>query len=55
MLSECLQDPAMREFAEELLSYSDIFNRAVLFSLKGESLNEISKIQDMLCFLHITV
>ncbi|KAF7119307.1 hypothetical protein RHSIM_Rhsim13G0090000 [Rhododendron simsii] len=35
-------DPAMREFAEELLSYSDIFNRAVLFSLKGESLNEIS-------------
>ncbi|KAI8523933.1 hypothetical protein RHMOL_Rhmol13G0109900 [Rhododendron molle] len=35
-------DPAMREFAEELLSYSDTFNRAVLFSLKGESLNEIS-------------
>ncbi|KAL6967415.1 Glutathione S-transferase L3 [Sarracenia purpurea var. burkii] len=37
-----------REFAEELLSYTDTFNRAVLFSLKGESESEISTALDYL-------
>lgn len=41
-------DSARREFAEELLSYTDTFNRAVLFSLKGESVNEISSAFDYL-------
>ncbi|KAJ0044614.1 hypothetical protein Pint_06156 [Pistacia integerrima] len=29
-------DPAKKDFTEELLSYSDSFNRAVIFSLKGD-------------------
>ncbi|XP_059626705.1 glutathione S-transferase L3-like [Cornus florida] len=35
-------EPTKREFAEELLSYTNTFNRAVITSLKGDSLNEIS-------------
>ena len=42
-----LQDPNKRQFAEELLSYTYTFNRAVIFSLKGDSENEISKIRNL--------
>ncbi|XAR60507.1 Glutathione transferase, partial [Bertholletia excelsa] len=41
-------DPAKREFAEELLSYSDTFNRAVLTSLKEDSVNDINTVSDYL-------
>ncbi|KAA8549529.1 hypothetical protein F0562_001453 [Nyssa sinensis] len=41
-------DPTKREFAEELLSYTDTFNRAVITSLKGDSENEISAAFDYL-------
>ncbi|KAL3520653.1 hypothetical protein ACH5RR_018802 [Cinchona calisaya] len=33
-------DPAKKEFAEELLSYTDSFNGAVLSSFKGDSLSD---------------
>uniref|UniRef100_A0A5B7BMA6 glutathione transferase n=1 Tax=Davidia involucrata TaxID=16924 RepID=A0A5B7BMA6_DAVIN len=41
-------DPTKREFAEELLSYTDTFNRAVVTSLKGDSETEISAAFDYL-------
>ncbi|KAF5957882.1 hypothetical protein HYC85_005107 [Camellia sinensis] len=44
-------DPTKREFAEELLSYTNTFNLAVITSLKGGSKNEISKIQDVLLLI----
>ncbi|RVW65843.1 Glutathione S-transferase L3 [Vitis vinifera] len=41
-------DPNKRQFAEELLSYTYTFNRAVIFSLKGDSQNEINAAFDYL-------
>ncbi|KAF5930913.1 hypothetical protein HYC85_031786 [Camellia sinensis] len=41
-------DPTKREFAEELLSYTNTFNLAVITSLKGGSENEISTAFDYL-------
>ncbi|CAL5374158.1 unnamed protein product [Camellia sinensis] len=41
-------DPTKREFAEELLSYTNTFNLAVITSLKGGSKNEISTAFDYL-------
>ncbi|THG08863.1 hypothetical protein TEA_017889 [Camellia sinensis var. sinensis] len=41
-------DPTKREFAEELLSYTNAFNLAVITSLKGGSENEISTAFDYL-------
>ncbi|KAF8395041.1 hypothetical protein HHK36_018980 [Tetracentron sinense] len=34
-------DPAKRELAEELLSYTDTFNRSVITSFKGDAENEV--------------
>ncbi|XP_019076195.1 glutathione S-transferase L3 isoform X3 [Vitis vinifera] len=42
------KDPNKRQFAEELLSYTYTFNRAVIFSLKGDSQNEINAAFDYL-------
>ncbi|KAF5940119.1 hypothetical protein HYC85_021286 [Camellia sinensis] len=41
-------DPTKREFAEELLSYTNTFNLVVITSLKGGSENEISTAFDYL-------
>ncbi|THG04015.1 hypothetical protein TEA_019643 [Camellia sinensis var. sinensis] len=41
-------DPTKREFAEELLSYTNTFNLAVITSLKEGSENEISTAFDYL-------
>ncbi|KAK6926867.1 Glutathione S-transferase, N-terminal, partial [Dillenia turbinata] len=42
------EDPIKREFAEELLSYTDSFNRAVIFSLKQDSVEELDNAFDYL-------
>ncbi|KAK9282610.1 hypothetical protein L1049_010828 [Liquidambar formosana] len=34
------EDPAKKEFAEDLFSYTDSFNRAVITSIKGDGVNE---------------
>ncbi|KAF5947259.1 hypothetical protein HYC85_013216 [Camellia sinensis] len=44
----CPDDPTKREFAEELLSYTNTFNLAVITSLKGGYENEISTAFDYL-------
>lgn len=39
-----MQDPAKRQFAEELLSYIDSFNKGVISSFKVEGMNEAGKL-----------
>lgn len=41
-------DPAKKEFAEELLSYSDSFNAAVISSFKAENINKAAEALDYL-------
>ncbi|XP_052178003.1 protein IN2-1 homolog B-like isoform X2 [Diospyros lotus] len=44
----CPDDPAKRDFAEELLSYTDTFTQAAIKSVKGDSETEISTALDYL-------
>lgn len=45
-----LQDPAKKEFAEELFSYTDKFNGTVYTAFKGDLAKEAGKIQIFLSF-----
>ncbi|XAR56114.1 hypothetical protein NMG60_11036450 [Bertholletia excelsa] len=38
--SLCPNDPAKQQFAEELLSYTDSFNKGVITSIKGDGMND---------------
>lgn len=40
-----MQDPAKREYAEELLSHSDSFNKSVFTSIKLGDLKEAGETQ----------
>jgi glutathione S-transferase len=39
-----LQDPAKKEFGQELIAYSDTFNKTVYTSFKGDPVKEAGKI-----------
>ena len=38
-----LYDPAKKEFADELINYSDTFNKIVFTSFKGDTVKEAGK------------
>lgn len=46
---EILQDPLKQQFAEELLAYTDTFNKIVYTSFKGDAAKEAGEILNFAC------
>lgn len=46
---EILQDPLKQQFAEELLAYTDTFNKIVYTSFKGDPVKEAGEILNFAC------
>lgn len=48
-----MQDPAKREYGEELLNYSDTFNIGIISSFKGDTAKEAGKTFQLNCLLSL--